>query len=82
MDINSLLHALLNYECGVSESYSKWYYVNTVGGNEAAIKKYIQNQEMEDQMSDQLSFKEYEDPFKDDDLSGGDLLDIDKVDVK
>ena len=27
--------------------------------------KYIQDQELEDQMGDQLSFKEYEDPFKD-----------------
>ena len=39
-------------------------YVNTVGGNEAKIRKYIQDQEMQDQMSDQLSFREYEDPFK------------------
>ena len=28
-------------------------------------KKYIQEQEREDQIMDQLSFKEYEDPFKD-----------------
>ena len=34
------------------------------GGNEAAIKRYIQDQEVNDQMCDQLSFKEYEDPFK------------------
>ncbi len=37
---------------------------NTVGGNEAKIRKYIQEQEVNDQMCDQLSFKEYEDPFK------------------
>ena len=36
----------------------------TVGGNEAKIRKYIQEQELNDQMCDQLSFKEYEDPFK------------------
>ena len=35
-----------------------------VGGNEAKIRKYIQEQELNDQMCDQLSFKEYEDPFK------------------
>ena len=35
-----------------------------MGGNEAAIKRYIRDQELDDQMSDQLSFKEYEDPFK------------------
>ena len=34
------------------------------GGNEAKIRKYIRDQEAEDQMCDQLSFKEYEDPFK------------------
>ena len=42
----------------------KRVYVSTVGGNKAAIEKYIRNQETEDQMMDQLSFKEYEDPFK------------------
>ena len=44
--------------------WAKGYYVNTVGGNEAKIRQYIQDQEMQDQMSDQLSFREYEDPFK------------------
>ena len=42
----------------------KRYYVNTVGGNEAKIRKYIQEQEFNDQICDQLSVKEYEDPFK------------------
>ncbi|GIM30730.1 hypothetical protein CPJCM30710_33960 [Clostridium polyendosporum] len=37
---------------------------NTVGLNEATIRKYIQEQEKEDQMKDKLSVKEYEDPFK------------------
>ena len=46
------------------ECFGQKYYVNTVGGNEAKIRKYIQEQEMQDQMSDQLSFREYEDPFK------------------
>lgn len=45
--------------------WAKGYYVSTVGANKAAIQKYIKDQEAEDQMSDQLSFKEYEDPFKD-----------------
>ena len=34
------------------------------GGNKAAIAKYIREQEAEDMVMDQLSFKEYEDPFK------------------
>ena len=41
----------------------KGYYVSTVGGNKAAIQKYIQDQEKEDMIADQLSFKEYENPF-------------------
>ena len=55
------------------ELQSKWskafwargYYVATVGNiTEAAIKKYIQDQEKYDIMQDKLSVKEYEDPFK------------------
>lgn len=37
---------------------------DTVGLNEATIKKYIQDQEKQDIMLDKLSVKEYEDPFK------------------
>ena len=57
-------HANLKYKYGRRVFWAKGYYVNTVGGNEAKIRKYIQEQEMQDQMSDQLSFREYEDPFK------------------
>lgn len=38
--------------------------MSTVGLNEATIRKYIQDQEKEDQMKDKLSVKEFEDPFK------------------
>lgn len=37
---------------------------STVGGNKKAIQEYIRNQEEEDIMVDQLSFRKYEDPFK------------------
>ena len=37
--------------------------MSTVGGNKAAIEKYIREQETQDMVSDQLSFKEYLDPF-------------------
>ena len=40
------------------------YYVSTVGLNEAAIRKHIQDQERADIIQDKLSVKEYEDPFK------------------
>lgn len=58
-------HANLKYKYGRRVFWAKGYYVSTVGANKAAIQKYIKDQESEDQMSDQLSFKEYEDPFKD-----------------
>ena len=58
-------HANMKYKYGRRCFWAKGYYVSTVGGNKAAIEKYIRNQEIEDQMMDQLSFKEYEDPFKD-----------------
>ena len=57
-------HANLKYKYGRRAFWTKGYYVNTVGGNEAKIRKYIRDQEAENQMCDQLSFKEYEDPFK------------------
>ena len=57
-------HANMKYKYGRRVFWSKGYYVNTVGGNEVAIKRYIRDQEMSDQMSDQLSFREYEDPFR------------------
>ena len=37
--------------------------MDTVGQNKTAIAKYIQNQIEEDRLSEQLSMKEYIDPF-------------------
>ena len=56
--------------------WTKGYYVNTVGGNEAKVRKYIQDQELEDQMGDQLSFKEYEDPFRNAELDDDDSPEV------
>ena len=36
---------------------------NTVGRNKKAIAEYIRNQLQEDKISDQLTIKEYYDPF-------------------
>ncbi len=58
-------HANMKYKYGRRVFWTKGYYVNIVGGNKKAIQEYIRNQELEDQMMDQLSLKEYEDPFKD-----------------
>ena len=43
---------------------SRGYYVNTVGTNKTAVQKYIHEQEKEDMINDQITMKEYLDPFK------------------
>ena len=58
-------HANMRYKYGKRAFWTKGYYVSTVGGNKKAIEKYIREQEAEDQICNQLSFKEYENPFKD-----------------
>ena len=70
-------HANLKYKYGRRVFWAKGYYVSTVGANKAAIEKYIREQETEDQMSDQMSFREYEDPFKvTDDDTADDSIEI------
>ena len=56
-------HANLKYRYGNRHFLCRGYYVDTVGRNEKAIKEYVNNQLQEDIMNDQLSFKEYIDPF-------------------
>ena len=58
-------HANLKYKFGNRYFWSEEYYVNTVGLNEATIKKYIQEQEKYGIAIDKLSVKGYEDPFRD-----------------
>ena len=43
--------------------WARGYYVDTVGRNKKQIKEYIQNQLREDRIADQMSIKEYVDPF-------------------
>ena len=57
-------HANLKYKYGNRHFWCRGYYVDTVGRNEKAIAEYVRNQEREDMMSDQISMKEYLDPFK------------------
>ena len=57
-------YANMKYKYGRRVFWTKGYYVSTVGANKKAVQEYIQNQEEEDIMADQLSFREYEDPFK------------------
>jgi hypothetical protein len=42
--------------------WSERYYVSTVGLNKNTIKRYIQNQDLEDKVKDQRNLKEYKDP--------------------
>ena len=57
-------HANLKYKYGQRHFWCRGYYVDTVGRNEKAIQEYIQNQEKEDMIADQISIEEYIDPFK------------------
>ena len=56
-------HANLKYKYGNCHFWCRGYYVDTVGKNTVAIKKYIQNQIKEDMEYDQMSLVEYIDPF-------------------
>ena len=57
-------HANLKYKYGNRNFWVKGYFVSTVGLNAEIVKEYIKNQEKEDMMEDNLSTKEYKDPFK------------------
>ena len=56
-------HANLKYKYGNRHFWCRRYYVDTVGRNKAAIAEYIKNQLQEDIAADQISLKEYIDPF-------------------
>ena len=56
-------HANLKYKYGSRHFWCRGYYVDTVGRNKKAIEEYIKNQLQEDIVADQISFKEYIDPF-------------------
>ena len=55
--------ANLKYKYGNRHFRCRGYFVDTVGRNKTAIQKYIQEQVDEDQMVEQMSMKEYIDPF-------------------
>ena len=56
-------HANLKYKYGSRHFWCRGYYVDTVGKNKKAIEEYIRNQLVEDEMMDQMTIKEYTDPF-------------------
>ncbi|MBO6155321.1 MAG: hypothetical protein J6O60_07765 [Lachnospiraceae bacterium] len=65
MDKNSLAHT--RWECkyhnGNRRFLCRGYYVDTVGKNAKKIEEYIRNQLKEDLEYDQMTLKEYIDPF-------------------
>ena len=56
--------ANLKYKYGNRHFWCRGYYVDTVGRNKKAIAEYIKNQMHEDMIADQLTLKEYDNPFK------------------
>ena len=57
-------HANLKYRYGNRHFWCKGYYVDTVGKNKRVIEEYIKKQLQEDIATDQISIKEYVDPFE------------------
>lgn len=56
-------HANLKYRYGSRNFWCRGYYVDTVGKNAKVIGEYIRNQLEEDLAVDQVTMKEYIDPF-------------------
>ena len=56
-------YANLKYKYGNRHFWCRGYYVSTVGANKKAMQEYIRNQLQEDYSDDQMSIKEYVDPF-------------------
>ena len=64
-------YANLKYKYGNRHFWCRGYYVSTVGANKKAIQEYIKNQLQEDYSDDQMSIKEYVDPFTGQSVQGG-----------
>lgn len=56
-------YANLKYKYGNRHFWCRGYYVSTVGRNRRTIEEYIRNQLQEDKTDEQLSMKEFVDPF-------------------
>ena len=74
--------ANLKYKYGNRHFWCRGYFVDTVGRNKTAIQKYIQNQLAEDQICEQISMKEYIDPFTGEPEKEGKPKDKDDKDKK
>ena len=56
-------HANMKYKYGNRHFWARGYFVDTVGKNERIIQEYIRDQLEKDFSEDQVSIKEYMDPF-------------------
>ena len=56
-------YANMKYNYGNRHFWCRGYYVDTVGRNKKVIEQYIRNQLQQDYEEEQLSIKEYVDPF-------------------
>ena len=56
-------HANLKYRYGNRQFWCRGFYVDTVGRNKKVIQAYIKNQLQEDILQDQMTMKEFIDPF-------------------
>ena len=57
-------HANLKYKYGNRNFWAKGFFVSTVGLDTKKVQEYIRDQKKEDMIQDNLSSKEYKDPFK------------------
>ena len=56
-------HANMKYKYGNRHFWCRGYCMDTVGRNKEKIAEYIRNQLQEDAAYEQISMKEYIDPF-------------------
>jgi len=56
-------HGNLKYKYGNRSFWCRGFYVDTAGKNAKKIQEYIQNQLKEDQLHDQMTMREHQDPF-------------------
>ena len=63
--------ANLKYKYGNRHFWCRGYYVSTVGRNKKTIEAYIRNQLQQDYAEDQMSMKEYIDPFTGEQVGSG-----------
>ena len=64
-------YANMKYKYGNRHFWCRGFYVDTVGCNKKVIEQYIRNQLQQDYEEEQLSIKEYVDPFTGQQVQGG-----------